>query len=134
MAHEGCWNAPLCPLQDAKRGQTWICTAYCAVLLFPRARPWDQSGRKEPKALQAVRADRSQEKIRTKFSQCCFNCTVSRNVPEDDDDSAEVPDARAEADGDTAIKGHSGHHKHLKNPTKFLWYFDSIKRQQNRKT
>jgi hypothetical protein len=36
----------------------------------------DQSGRKDPKAPQAVRADRSQEKIRTKFSNCCFSCTV----------------------------------------------------------
>ncbi len=48
----------------------------------------DQSGRKEPKAPQAVRHDRTQEKIRTKFSQCCFSCTVRRDVPEDDENSS----------------------------------------------
>ncbi len=96
----------------------------------------DQNGRKEPKAPQAARADRSQEKIRTKFSQCCFNCTVCRDVPEDDDDSAEVPEPpRAQAAGDTAVKGISGHQKHLKNATKFLWYFDSIRaRRRNSET
>ena len=95
----------------------------------------DQSGRKEPKTPQAARADRSQEKLRTKFSQCCFNCTVRRDVPEDDDDSAEVLEPLpAQAAGDTAVKGLSGHQKHLKNATKFLWYFDSIKRQESRKT
>lgn len=56
-------------------------------------------------------------------------------MPEDDDDSAEVLEPLpAQAAGDTAVKGLSGHQKHLKNATKFLWYFDSIKRQESRKT
>jgi hypothetical protein len=93
----------------------------------------DQSGRIEPKAPQAARADRSQDKIRTKFSQCSFNCTVRRDVPEEDDDFAEVPEQpRAQPAGDPAVKRLSGHQKHLKNATKFLWYFDSIKRQQDK--
>ncbi len=87
----------------------------------------DQSGRKEPKAPQAVRHDRTQEKIRTKFSQCCFSCTVRRDFPEDDENSEVVPDVSVGAE---AGKGPTGHQKHLKNPTKFLWYFDSVKRQQ----
>ena len=91
----------------------------------------DQSGRKEPKAPEAVRADRTQEKIRTKFSNCCFSCTVRRDVLEDDDAASSEASSDVRAGPGSAL---SGHQKHLKNTTKFLWYFDNVQRQKTRKT
>jgi hypothetical protein len=86
----------------------------------------DQSGLKDPRAPQAARADRSQEKIRTEFSNCSFKCTVRRDVLEDDDDASLA--------APVAVSGPDKKPKHLKNQTELLGYFDSIKRQQERKT
>ena len=51
----------------------------------------DQSGRISPKQPEAVRASRSNENMRTKFSDCSMRITVKREVG-DNDGCAEVRD------------------------------------------
>jgi hypothetical protein len=80
----------------------------------------DQSGRISPKQPEAVRASRSNENMRTKFSDCSMRITVKREVG-DNDGCAEVRDK---------LKGHQ---LHLTNTSKFQWYFDSAQRQASSK-
>ena len=83
----------------------------------------EQCGRKPPKNPEALRAQRHEEKLRTKFTDCHFKCTVRRDVGPDDACAVVRP----------ASPGHkqvTGHKMHLTNETKFLWYFDSPQRRQ----
>lgn len=80
----------------------------------------DQAGTKSPANAGAARADRTEEKLRTKYTECGFKCTV-RRMCTDSDGSAPLPKA-----GTKALKGHQ---LHMTNPHKFMWYFDSVSRQ-----
>jgi len=82
----------------------------------------NQAGHKSPVNETAARVDRTEEKLRTKFTECGFKCTV-RRVCMEGDGCAPQPE-----DGTKAL---SGHHLHLTNPHKFMWYFDSFSRQES---
>jgi len=86
-----------------------------------------QAGRKSPVNEGAARADRTEEKLRTKYTECGFKCTVRRICTESD---GCAPVQAPLLDGTKAL---SGHNLHMTNPHKFMWYFDSVSRQEELK-
>jgi hypothetical protein len=83
----------------------------------------DQCGRKTPKNPDAVRAQRHEEKLRTKYTDCHFKCTVRRDVGSNDGCAV----VRSASEGGKQMTGHK---LHLTNETKFLWYLDSADRRE----
>jgi hypothetical protein len=82
----------------------------------------NQAGRKSPVNEGAARANRTEEKLRMKYTDCGFKCTV-RRICSEGDGCAPVPQQGA--------KALSGHQLHMTNLHKFMWYFDSVSRQQS---
>jgi hypothetical protein len=80
----------------------------------------DQAGRKSPINAGAARAKRTEEKLRMKYTDCGFKCTV-RRICNEGDGCAPAPPA--------GTKALSGHQLHMTNTNKFMWYFDSVSRQ-----
>jgi hypothetical protein len=72
----------------------------------------NQAGRKSPVNEGAARANRTEEKLRTKYTDCGFKCTV-RRICNEGDGCAPMPPA--------GTKALSGHQLHMTNPHKFIF-------------